>query len=166
VRTHRTDPVSGWFGLKLHHHHRVQWFDDAGRDLDAFLAPVRWVRITRVDRVAQAVSWARALQTGQWASWQRPWLPPVYDRRAIATRLAAIDAAEAGWDTFFAARRITPVRVTHEALVADREATVRSVLRALDVPDADACPVPLPDTRPQADATSAAWVARFRSEAR
>lgn len=160
VRARRTGP-EGWFGLKLHHHHHQRWFVDAGRDLEAVLGPVRWVRITRDDTVAQAVSWTRALQTGRWASWQRDGLPAVYDRRAIAGRLAAIEAAEAAWSERLADRPVCAV--TYEQLVADREATVRRVLRWLDVPDADTVAVPAPPVARQADATSAAWIARYRS---
>lgn len=161
VRARRTDP-SGWFGLKLHHHHFAAWFLDRGWDVDELLHVDRWIAITRRDHLAQAVSWARALQTGAWASWQRPWRPPVYDAALIRGRLRAIEQAEAGWDAFFAARGIAPLRVTYEELVADRDTTVGRVLDFLGVDG----PVELPPSSGarQADAVNTAWMARYRGE--
>lgn len=162
VRARRTGST-GWFGLKLHWHHAARWFVDPGRDLDAFLPVDRWVRMRRDDRLAQAVSWTRALQTGRWAAHQRAWAPARYDRAAITARLADLETAEAGWDALLAGRRVLDVR--HEALVADPEATIRRVLAFLDVPHADRVTIPAAPLRPQADATNAAWIARHREGA-
>lgn len=160
VRARRTS--GGWFGLKLHAHHRERWFDAAGRDAVAWLDASRWILLERDDEVAQAVSWARALRSGRWASHQRALAPDVYDRAAIDARIAAIRAARASWARFFDAHAIVPLRVGYESLVADPAGTVGAVLRFLDVDE----PVALgpPPLARQADATSAAWIARYRAE--
>lgn len=158
VRARRTGPT-GWFGLKVHHHHFRDAFLAPGRAVEPFLGPVTWVRITREDRLAQAISWARALQTGRWAGHQRAWLPPVYSRRRIAACLARVEAAEQGWDTFFAARGIEPLAVTYETLVADPGRVARRVLAHLGEPAGTALPEP-PLAR-QADHVTAAWRSRF-----
>ena len=162
VRDHRS-AADGRFGLKVHWHHFERWFVATGYAPDVVLGPVRWVQIVREDKVAQAVSWARALQTGQWASYQQAWRPPGYSHRAIAGRLSAIGAGEAAWAAWFAARGITPLQVTYEDLVADRQRVVRRVLAHLAVPGADRAEVPEPALARQADEVSAAWVARFRA---
>jgi trehalose 2-sulfotransferase len=148
----------GWFGVKLHHHHLRRWFADG--DVTPVLGPVRWIRIRREDQLAQAVSWARALQTGQWASWQRPFLPPIYRRRAIAGRLQAITDDEAGWDRALAGGDV--LDLTFEQLISTPHATLRRVLGWLEVPE----PVrlPGPPTQRQADSTSAEWIARYQRE--
>lgn len=163
VRGRRTGPT-GWFGLKIHHHHLRHWFLDRGRDPEApeWLGPTRWVRIRRRDRVAQAVSWTRALQTHAWAAEHRPRARPRYRRRAIARRLVAIEAQERGWDAYLSARGHEPVELVYEDLVADPAAAVRAVLTALGEP-AEVAGGPLPMRR-QADHTSAVWAARFRME--
>ncbi len=157
VRDRRSS--GGWFGLKLHHHHLLRWFPDG--DVTRVLGPVRWIRIRRGDRLGQAVSWARALQTGQWAHWQRPLLPPVYSRWAIERRRAAIDAGEAGWDRIL--DREDVLEVTFEELTDAPEATLRRVLAALAVADAATMRLPPPPTRRQADGINATWVARHRA---
>lgn len=162
VRERRTDP-SGWFGVKLHYHHFESWFLERGWSVDEILAPARWIRIVRHDRLAQAVSWARALQTGRWASHQRGYLPPLYRPTQIRRRLAEIERQEAGWDDFFAQRGIEPLEVSYEELVANRVGTVRAILTHLDVPGAEVAPIPEPDLDRQSDALNARWIERYRA---
>lgn len=155
VRARRSS--GGWFGLKLHHHHRVRWFADAR--LPTLLGDVTWIRIQRADRLRQAVSWSRAEQTGQWASWQRPLLPPVYSRRRIEARWKDLDDAERSWDAHLAGE--TVLDVGYEELAATPQRTMRRVLHWLEVPDAAAITVNGPDLHRQADATTEHWVARY-----
>ncbi|MFM2247184.1 MAG: hypothetical protein RL071_3258 [Pseudomonadota bacterium] len=155
VRARRSQ--GGWFGLKLHLHHLRRWAGPA--PLEGLLGPVRVLRIQRGDRLGQALSWARALQTNQWAAWQRPLLPPVYRRAQIDALLRRIDEDEAEWDRRLAGRPVHLLR--YEALTADPAAALRACLAALDHPDPAAVPVPPPAHPRQADATSAAWRARY-----
>lgn len=161
VARRRTGPT-GWFGLKLHWHHHQRWFLARGRHPDDALGPIRWVYVTRRDRVAQAVSWAKAQQTNRWASFQRGGLPPIYSRRRIAARLRDIEAAERGWEQYFAERGIVPLRLAYEEFADDLGAGVRAVLRWLDDPEADRIVAPEPSLERQRDAVNEAWIARWR----
>ena len=167
VRARRSGGTDGgFFGLKLHWHHYQQWFGSTGRSVDRWLDSPVFVRIRRPDAVAQAVSWARALQTGAWiekqlqSQGQAVRVPPVYNRRLIAARLADLQAAEAGWDGVLAGRAVC--EVDYDALVADPRAVVRDVLDFLGVRSPDPGPLELPLTR-QSDALSSAWIERFRT---
>jgi LPS sulfotransferase NodH len=162
VRERRTGD-SGWFGLKIHWHHFERWFLSRGLDPEELLGPIRWIALTRDDHVAQAVSWARAMQTGRWASWQSDQLPPIYDPRRIAARLDDIEAGEAGWKAWFEARGVQPLSLTFEQVVADKERAVRAALTWLDDPEAERVPIPPPPLRRQSDGISAAWSARFKA---
>lgn len=154
----RTGPT-GWFGLKLHAHHRRRWFGD--RAIEEELGTVTWVRMVRRDRLAQAVSWARALQTHQWATTQPAWRRPRYDPAAIAARIEAIAADEADWDRELAGQPV--VTLAYEDVVADLHAAVRSVFRHLG--ERDDVPPPTPGQARQADDESAAWIERYQAEA-
>ena len=156
LRVRQRRSSGGWFGLKLHHHHRVRWFPDGV--LPPFLGPIHWIRIRRADRRRQAVSWARAQQTGQWASWQRPLLPPVYSQRRIDACWTALDAADRAWDALLADLPVLDVH--YEELSADPGASVRRVLGWLGAPGAAAARIPPPGVARQADATTEAWIAR------
>ena len=88
LRDRKTSP-NGVFGLKAHFH---QLRDVLGeRDLDAEFPGLRFVYIRRRDHVRQAVSWARANQTGQWASDHPVRHPgePRFDQAEIAALIAA-----------------------------------------------------------------------------
>lgn len=155
VRARRSG--GGWFGMKIHWHHFERFFVAPGRDPAAFLGDPVWIRIRREDRLAQAVSWVRAWQSGAWVRSQRVRIEPIYDRAQITARLADIDAAEAGWDGVLAGR--DALDVTYEALSADPVGTTRRVLAHLGVLDAGPIAVPL---EKQSDAVSHAWVERYR----
>ena len=147
VRARRSS--GGWFGLKIHRHHYERF--------RGLLAVDRWVLITRRDRLAQAVSWARAIQTGRWASWQKGLLPPVYSRSRIARCLEQIEGAEAAWRAELGEVH----EVVYEDLVEDFEATLGSVLEHLELPPP--ATLPAPSLSRQADALSERWVERYQA---
>ncbi len=160
IRARRSSP-DGWFGLKIHAHHFDAWFTQTGWSVDALLGEATWVFLTRSDRVAQAVSWHRALISGRWSAEQRASLPPLYDRRLIQRRLDAIRDGEQRWERWFANRRITPLRLEYESVIRSPAAAVAAVLVHLGVPAAPLQLDALPMTR-QADALSESWIQRFR----
>jgi LPS sulfotransferase NodH len=143
----------GWFGLKLHHHHRQRLVGEASR----------WILLTRQDRVAQAVSWARALQTNQWIGGEPP-RHARYSRRLIRRCLSEIVSGEAIWERRFAAAGVEPLRLQYEDLAAAPQLTVRAVLAHLAVSDTSQDAVLAPTLIRQADATNTAWASRFKSE--
>ena len=159
LRRHRTT-ANGRFGCKLHLGQLHALEEEAPLDEVLGAAPA-FVRIVRADRVAQAISWARVRQTGQWTSEQPARGAPRYDEGAIRECLARIGRLEAGWDAWLAARPGEPrVIVRYEDLVRDPERTVARVLNALGVAS-DARVASATPLRPQADDVSRAWRRRF-----
>lgn len=143
---------------------------DAAR-LEAAFGPLRYVHLSRQDRVAQAISRVRAEQSGLWhrsadgSERERlgPPKEPAYDAAHIASVLAEIDAAERGWQEWFSRHAILPVPLSYETLAADPAGTLARVLDALGL-DPSAAAGLAPRTARLADAESAAWAARFRAE--
>jgi len=144
--------------------------DDRAR-IEAAFGPVRFLHLTRADRLAQAVSLVRAQQTGLWhiapdgTEIERlaPPAPPVYDRDRIAGELARLTDWDRGWTDWFAARDIAPLSIDYDALAADPAATVARICAALGLPAPDRARLVPPVAR-LADATSRDWIARFRRE--
>jgi trehalose 2-sulfotransferase len=68
----------------------------------------RFFHIWREDVVAQAVSWARAIQTGRWHHWdaREPDAPPVYDRRQIDALAREAAMHDVAWRKWFAANEV------------------------------------------------------------
>jgi LPS sulfotransferase NodH len=126
---------------------------------------VQLVFVTRRDRVAQAVSLWRAVQTQSW----RKDSPPAADADAeysfagIDHLVRQLDAHEAAWRAWFADHGVAPLELVYEELGDDIAGGVDRILHALGLPHTE---VPPPALRRQGDARSRAWAERYRSEQR
>lgn len=118
---------------------------------------VQWVRTQRIDRVRQAVSTLRAVQTNAWTAQQSVRATPRYDADRIAAHLKGIERAEQHWDGHFASEGVAPLTVTYETLDSDYEGVMAGVLDHLGI---DA-PVPPRQLTRQGDALNDEWVERF-----
>ena len=133
--------------------------------LRELLGDVRFVLVTREDKVAQAVSLWRAVQTQSWRA-DAPGRPceAAYSFAAIDHLVAQLEAHEAAWRDWLARRgapSAAPLELSYEAIVADPRAAVARVLRFAGLPDADPGDPPL---RAQGDAVSREWAQRYLRE--
>ena len=133
--------------------------------LERLLPGLRYVRVTRRDKVAQAVSLWTAVQTRVWrvGGDDVPAAEPVYSFDGIDHLVRQLTSQEAAWADWLQARhRVAPV-VVYEELVADPQAVIGELLAALGLADA---PVesPAPRLRRQAGDRSAEWIARYHDE--
>jgi LPS sulfotransferase NodH len=139
----------------------------AAPDLDATLTALlgdelTLVHVTRPDKVAQAVSLWRAVQTQTWRAGRgTPADQARYSFAGIDHLVAQLTDHDAAWRTWFAATGRTPHVVSYDDLAADPAGVVGGVLRALGLPAGD---VPAPATERQGDARSLAWADRYRAE--
>ena len=132
-------------------------------DLAASVFPnLRYVLVTRRDKVRQAVSLWRAIQSWSWSSDQRPTGPePVYSGAAIDHLVNDIHAHEAAWRTYFDECEVVPPTVVYEVFVDDYVGTLRGLLRYVGVPEADDVAILEPTRRRQADSLTDEWVDRY-----
>ncbi len=145
--------------------------DRAGRlDVwETFFPNHRHVFMTRRNKVRLAVSWWRAIRSGEWhrsrgaPSTGAP-VEDAYDFQAIDTLLNASVLREAGIQELLAEGGVLPLTVAYEDLVRDPEGTIRLVLRFLGLPDGAGASLPAPGYERLADDLSEAWVQRFRRE--
>ncbi len=97
---------------------------------------LRFVHLRRLDVVAQAVSWAKSLQTHFWHPGERvePGAEAAhYDEELIERLVDTIERFEADWNAWFAQQHITPYEVTYERLAADPLAAAHRILDFLDL---------------------------------
>jgi len=160
LRARKTGP-NGVFGFKAHFFQLEAVFPD--RALEKAFPGLRYVHISRGDRLRQAISWARALQTHRWASEHevRAQHPEVFRRRQIDNLIAGIEERERRWEALFTELEVEPLRVTYEQLVAAPEPTVASVLDHIGIEDAAAVPVGPPTLRRQSDELTEEWVSFY-----
>ena len=137
-----------------------------GLPLDELLPAVfprpRYVWVTRRDKVRQAVSLWKAIQTEAWRGDNPAAHEPRYHEPAIDHLAKMLADHDTHWEAFWSRTGIEPLVISYEDDLSDGpERAVRRVLRHLDLS------VPLgwqaPEhMRRQADERSDRWVAQYR----
>ena len=171
---HRGTSSNGVFGAKM----MWNYFDDfRGRvrelpglgdvtfneALQKVFPRLRIVFVRRRNKVAQAVSLWKAIQTQQWRNEDD--ITPSdfaveYDYRALKHLVNELHFWDARWEDWFHATGREPVRVIYEDFVTTRAATIGRVLDDLGISPRE----PEKPMTPQADDVSQDWVSRFRQD--
>ena len=127
---------------------------------------LRFVRIVRRHKLRQALSQARALQTGLWKVQEGKSIlrEPEFDPDLIEQSLHEAERQEKIWDDFFRRIGINPFNVEYEKLCRDYERTIRAVLNFLRIKLPAGARVGPPVTTRQADEISRMWEERFVAE--
>jgi len=131
--------------------------------LNEVFPALRYVQITREDKVRQAVSLWKAVQT---QAWRREAdgnadLEVEFSFRAINYLVRLLTAHDASWDAYFLGLGRRPLKVTYEELAAAPDSTVRRVLRHLDIEVPGPLELEGPRLKVQADEISEDWVRRI-----
>ena len=144
--------------------------------LPAAFPNLTFVRVVRANKIRQAVSLWKAVQTASWSDSGDSPSPdegPAYRAflqshkpqlrfhyRAISHLLEQTLAAEASWDAFFEHTHVKPVLVLYENFAADYEQSTLNILERLELqPPADFSPQPR--MRSQTDNINDDWAKRF-----
>jgi LPS sulfotransferase NodH len=127
-----------------------------------------YVLVSRRDKVRQAVSMWRALQTRNWRLEHGPnSKTPAelhYRFEGIDHLARSLDADDRGWRDLFAAHGIPALEISYEDdLELDRDRTIRSVLERIGVQAPSGWQAAEP-TKRQADALSDEWVASYHRD--
>lgn len=166
---------NGVFSMKCHWFQaddllsRLQRSGRYGSDprLHDIFPAVRYVRLTREDKVRQAISWYRAMQSNVW--WAdgggRDTPPPRYNPQRITRLRSWLEDLERHWDTYLARCPVAPIQISYEALADDHQGTIRRVLQELGL-WSPMVPVQQPRLGRQADAVTASWAARLTEDTR
>jgi trehalose 2-sulfotransferase len=140
----------------------------AGRPMPELLARafpgLRYVQITREDKVRQAVSLWKAVQTQAWkhepGAEQAPAVEPVFSFRAVNYLVRLLTAHDASWDAYFLGLGYEPLKLTYEELAQSTSAVVGRVLEHLGIPSPERLDAEVPRLSVQADEVSELWVRR------
>lgn len=166
------------FGLRLQRDSAPFFFDqlrklhpDASNDvkrLTACFGPLRFIHLTRQDKVAQAVSLVRAQQSGLWhrnadgSERERTAQAQTlrYDQKSIAAELDILTRQEAEWRRWFEINHVHPMRVSYDDLSAHPVNELARIMGFLGIKVTNEIAVS-PATAKLADATNTAWTAQF-----
>ena len=133
--------------------------------------PTRYIHISRADVTGQALSYARALQTGAWLSAKAERNEPRFDSELIKSSVKAIVNGNEGWERLFEAYGIEPYRLTYERLMEDMPGELRGVLDYLEIAQTGLDLEHIAESskgyfKKQRDATTEAWRRQWNEEIR
>jgi LPS sulfotransferase NodH len=132
--------------------------------LDRVFPGLHYLQITREDKVRQAVSLWKAVQTQAWrregGSDAGPALAPEFSFRAINYLVRLLTAHDASWDAYFLGLGREPLKITYEELAAAPAPVVARVLEHLEIDVPEGLSFDAPRLEVQADALSEDWVRR------
>ena len=127
---------------------------------------LQFVHVVRRHKLRQALSKARAVQTGLWKVQKGKTIQrePQFDAELIEQCLKEGQRQEKAWECFFQRIGVNPFRVEYEKLCQDYEGTIRAVLDFLRISLPRRTRIGPPVTVRQADNISRAWEERFVAE--
>lgn len=159
----RTSP-NGVFGFKCFVMDLKLLMDDNPR-LFSMLRPRRIIYLTRRDRNAHAVSYARALMSGVWCFEQAAQFGGRldYSQETLERADRWIDAQSLAWEDIFEESGIEPLRLSYEDVVADPQSTTLQVADYLGVGLEDGPALQVPPVLKQSDSDSQAWATQYAS---
>jgi len=152
-------------GLRASHAFGDAAIDDFTMLRNAF-PRLRFVHIVRRHKLRQALSTARALQTGLWKvqDGKTASREPEFNAELIEQSLREAERQENIWYTFFQRIGVAPFQVQYEELCRNYEATIRDVLDFLKISLPRDAHIGSPVTIRQADEISRIWEERFLAE--
>ncbi|WP_417666827.1 Stf0 family sulfotransferase [Roseibium sp.] len=169
------------FGLRMQRHSFAYFTDqlalllpDALTDRDRMttaFGKTLFIYLSRDDKVAQAISFVKAQQTGLWhkapdgRELERlsPPSEPVYDFKRLRETYETFLSNELEWRDWFDRENINPITLTYEALSKDPTGATCEIVSAIGL-DPHGCRHVRPGTAQLSDKTSQDWAERFRAE--
>jgi trehalose 2-sulfotransferase len=156
---------NGAFGVKAHFHDFSSALERY-KGLRERLAPISYIYIDRRDKLAQAVSMAKAHQSDSWTSLAAPKREALrYSKQEIARCFEEANRQALSWRRWFGDHGITPALIDYEDLVADPAKVVSTVVDMLGVGGDTPDKVLVPKIEKQSDDMNADWIDRYRREA-
>ncbi len=140
--------------------------DKADRGLTQTFGRVKWIRLTREDRVRQAISLFKAVKSGVFnATNEVKYAPGLdYDGAAIRKHLNDLNAMEDRITAYLEARGGEVIGFSYEHVAAHLEEVTLEVLRFLGIAIPEDLKIPQPRLVKLADETTERWYAAFMEE--
>jgi LPS sulfotransferase NodH len=141
--------------------HQHDWISESINWTSA-LPNLSFVFLTRSDLLAQAISWSKAIQTGQYRSSQVANAKPTYDGSLIEEQLRRIVIENARWEFYFARTGVKPVRLLYEDIVAYPLDALNQIRDLVHVDRLSAPPAGRISVSIQRDELNDEWREKFR----
>lgn len=149
---------NGIFGLKLHYNQYISYFEN--EILDEYFSDLKYIFITRRNKVLQGISLEKAFQTGQWTSEFSKIDYFKFNYNSINGRIEELINEENQWLKYFELYKISPLIINYEDFELNFEKTIRMIMSYLDVESPNE--IKLPSIRKQRKLGSYFWEYLFR----
>jgi len=172
---------TGIFGLRLQRRSFDYFFQQLAKlrpgertrvtQIEAVFGKPLFIHLTRSDKIAQAVSFVKASQTGLWhkapdgRELERlaPPKAPQYDADRIKEHVDLFTGNDRAWNEWFEAEKIAPLRISYDTLSNDPVSVTALILKHLGLDTAAAADIDLPVAR-LSDRINSEWIERFQNE--
>lgn len=155
---------NGFFSIKMFPRH-LHWFSMTyGRDVIRDLMKkhdVSFIFLTRDDRIRQAVSFSRALQSNQWTKLKSKRREEKYDFEQICRCYFGIGRSYDFWKSYLGVQNLNYQHFSYEALMPDPTPYIRAVVEQTglsEVPDVET------NLKIQRDSKTEEWCEQFLTE--
>jgi len=154
--------ANGIYAVKMHYSQTaaLKQIVDPIRDLPH----LRFIVLERRDALRQAVSWSRALQTGQLRATDTARQAAIYDQRQIRQSLLWLMEERAGWEKTLRSLKARPLLLRYEAIMDDPQRAVDRVAAFMGIGGRPRIDPDLVSVTIQRDQTTEDWCARFLAE--
>jgi len=156
---------NGFFSIKLFPRHIHQFQIYYGKDLIKYICDsqeVLLLRLTRLDRLGQAISFCKALQTGEWKATTGRKNTPIYDFNQICRCYFMIGRSYDFWSNYTNITQLKVVNFIYEDLLEDPTAWVDEIANFAGITYSKK--ILRPDTQIQRNAQSEVWRDQFLRE--
>lgn len=127
----------------------------------AHISPTRVVYLTREDKLAQAISYSKAIRSGAWFASAPMREPPTYDREHIRDCIETLSLQEHAWEHVFDVTCTKPLRVTYERFLQSPHSTVQAIREYVAPGSIARQPLNIPQLEIQRNTDSDDWKRRF-----
>ena len=130
---------------------------------------VRYIHISRRDKILQGISYHKAMRTGKWA-YNSVTQNEVreedlaYDLWALEQAVEKMYLDDLGWQMFFQENEIEPLHLVYEDFVDTYQQTVQNTLLYLNIPEAEKTQIPPPTMKVQSNELNDKWYAQYAAD--
>ncbi|NJW54047.1 Stf0 family sulfotransferase [Salinimicrobium oceani] len=130
LKVHRVSK-NGYFGFKIHYNQYNSVFEDI--PLESFFPNIKYIFITRKDKIMQGISLEKATQTNKWSSEFKAVNTSRFNYSNIKENVDQLKYDEERWLEYFKRNKVKPFIVTYENFIADYKGTVKEILTFLNI---------------------------------
>lgn len=107
---------------------------DQAIKLASFFSKIKYIWLTRENKVQQAISWAKAIESNLWYTSNREReVGPILEMHTIDSRYKELIRLDRQWHIFFLLNNIKPLQITYENFIETPDSSLRQIADFLEI---------------------------------